>query len=476
MRRASKIRIDLPRILILSVFIMLSAGLGKQSYANFTQLTNSDATDHYPRLNNNGQTVWVCSFVDVENLVLRIEVCFFDGNKIHRLTNNDYADSALIGDGNSWASELYGLEINDLGQIVWSAGGGGDDELRGSLPSQEIFFYNGAEVIRLTNDDVDDFRPRLNNNGNIAWHCGDFVCFYDGQETRQFDVTSGADLLTGALPEINDQDHVVWQCGDHICFFDGNSTTELKEFDLAGEILPVNPASLIRMNSSSHFTWVQANSSRLEDGTLVEKTHVLLFDGSNISRINDDTSQPDILLFATEPAEINDKGQILWRGKRNDMSDLFLSTNGSVTQITSDDPGETAIKLNNNGYVVWNCGDQICLYDGMTVSKVSGTEEKSAYADLNDRNEIAYSSIDRKENKQHEIWVSPSVASSTPEGQVGQDQNLKPEDLIDADESLDKARDEASPSKAGFNGLFLVLLGLILFTRNTILRKRQRHC
>jgi hypothetical protein len=75
---------------------------------------------------------------------------------IKQLTDNDVIDGSP--------------HINNLGQVVWSGFDGHDFE---------IFLYDGVQTIQITNNDDEDLHPVINDNGQVVWEAdiGDIEIF-----------------------------------------------------------------------------------------------------------------------------------------------------------------------------------------------------------------------------------------------------------------------------------------------------------
>jgi hypothetical protein len=105
-------------------------------------------------------------------------------------------DAAYPGEG-----DILDLDVSD-GRVVWSDRVGGD---------REIFFFDGEEVVQLTDDDVNEFFPRISGS-RVVWQ----VIGLDGEddvEIELFDGEESAPLTDNdfhdQFPQISGKD-VVW--------------------------------------------------------------------------------------------------------------------------------------------------------------------------------------------------------------------------------------------------------------------------
>ena len=100
-------------LLLMMLFSVFASSAYGQNYTN-TQLTNNDATDGSPHINNLGQVLW--SGFDGHDY----EIFLYDGSKIIQLTDNERNDRKP--------------HINDNGQIVWEVDTG-DIEIFLAIPN-----------------------------------------------------------------------------------------------------------------------------------------------------------------------------------------------------------------------------------------------------------------------------------------------------------------------------------------------------
>ena len=120
-------------------------------------------------------------------------------------------------------------DINNSGQVVWEAFG-------------EIFLNDGTAIIQLTDNDIFEGTPQINDNGFVTWNRytntpgGVDLFLYNGTTTTQLTDNNGPG--NGNIPShINNNGQVVWYGTDgndfEIFLYDGTSTTKVtdNEFD-----------------------------------------------------------------------------------------------------------------------------------------------------------------------------------------------------------------------------------------------------
>lgn len=248
------------------------------------------------QINNRGEVVWMGSFRGGDG-----DIFFYNGKKIIQLPTLNKLKPG------------FEPQLNDRGEIVfWSPDGG-------------IFLYRGGNLLRLTDDTLHHKCPKINNRGEIVWEVSFFpddteIMFYDGQAVRQFTDNNDQDYS----PQINDQGKVAWL---------GN----VGRWNQRGEIL---------LSDGKEVTW-------LTDNKIKEKRNI----------------------------RINGEGQVVWEEYDGHDWEIFFDDGKTLLQLTDNATDDSAPQVNDKGEVVW-CGigedvfrHQIFLYDGKSVKQfTAGTE------------------------------------------------------------------------------------------------------
>lgn len=120
------------------------------------------------------------------------DIFLYEDGVTTRLTNDDIRDEFP--------------DINDAGTIVWSRG-------TGSNGTCEIVMLQDGVLTQLTDNDVDDLTPRINDRGHVVWAeasglaCSGFnINLYDGHTTLRV----SDNRYSNQSPRLNDLDAVVW--------------------------------------------------------------------------------------------------------------------------------------------------------------------------------------------------------------------------------------------------------------------------
>lgn len=132
-----------------------------------------------------------------------IEIMLYDNGVITQLTNDNVYDRTP--------------DINDDGTIVWARA------VNGPGSPTEIVIYRKGVLTQLTDNMYDDRGPRINNLGHVAWKrivgvgCrGNRVDIfsYDGSSIQRITTDGEANNLANQSVSINDRDEIVWSKDD----------------------------------------------------------------------------------------------------------------------------------------------------------------------------------------------------------------------------------------------------------------------
>ncbi|MDJ0865974.1 MAG: DUF1566 domain-containing protein [Myxococcota bacterium] len=217
------------------------------------------------------------------------EIYFWDGSRASPITNNDIPDRYPV--------------INDSDTVCWTAWD----------PDAEILCREGETVTPLTDNDIDDWYQEINSSGQLAWMGGEcpFSCeiyFYDGATVTPLTSNSFDDWH----PRISDSGQVTWW-GVHgldsqVFLYDGTTVSELGS---GGARHP-------EINDTGTVVWQQRDGADLD---------IFLYDGERTHQITDDCE------FDDERPDLNDHGAVLWhRYDGTDFEIMLAEPAGPVTE------------------------------------------------------------------------------------------------------------------------------------------------
>jgi hypothetical protein len=238
--------------------------------------------------------------------------------------------------------------MNSRRQVVWSGHDGHDFE---------IFLWTGASVQQITDNEVDDQFPRLNNAGQITWQEDSRVYLWERGTARQ--LTTTADSYPAPHSYLNEAGQVVWEGradgSDHIFLWDGASVRQLSQ----GRERHFAPS----LNNRGQVVW-------LGPAPVGQGWHVYLWDGMTVRHLSRTSTD-------NWGAQISDAGHVVWHGKTNDGFEqhVFLWDGSSVRLLS--DPAVNRLnempRMHPTGKVVWQAlgasGWDLFLWDGSSVHR-----------------------------------------------------------------------------------------------------------
>ena len=207
---------------------------------------------------------------------------------------------------------LPSFRVLSNGQIVWVAYDGHDEE---------IFFFDGLEIIQLTNNDENDNTPSI-DNGQIVWLGNGYesdLFYYDGSNIHQ--ITDSGYLQHG--PEISNG-IISWYAKD-IFLYDGTRVKQITDNNLNNQGLKNHEGDLV---------WY-SNPSKLQ--IFMRKFSV--------------TAQITNNQYYNQDPVIH-SGMAAWIGVGHPTSDAFLFDGTNVIQLSDDATGDGIIRI-CNGRVAW---------------------------------------------------------------------------------------------------------------------------
>lgn len=264
------------------------------------------------------------------------EIYFYDGKNLIRLTNDNVQD--VVPD------------INDDGTIVWSRGIGPVDPFSGE-PTLEIVRWREGQLTRLTDNAVQDVGPRINNLGQVAWHrdhpvfaCGGplkDIFMYDGSRVIQITHDALIDIVENQTPVINDLGQIAWTRYDFCAGGSWEGRIMMYDNGLINELTngQHQPQS-VAINNLGQVAW-DYNAS--PDPNVIE-----LWDAGVTST----------LVEGGRNAAINDAGDVTfnrWDDLRRTW-DVWLMRDNRFYAIGADPSWDTGPDIDQIGQVVWGTG------------------------------------------------------------------------------------------------------------------------
>jgi len=320
---------------------------------NPIRLTNNSYKDQEPKINDVGQVVWRGG----GNPGYLDEIYFWDGYNTLKLTNDNYPDSnpqinnngevvwqggedqqIYFWDGFTITQVTYtGLnarpQLNDCGQVVWH----GEDISGLGL---DIYLWDGYNTTKITDTPYpyDDVWPMINNNGQIAWELEEQtkdteVYFWNGSDIIQITDNNVYDIN----PKINELGQVVWYSYDgsntdtyEICYWNGTDAIQLTDNNYED--------SGASINDDGYIVWTGFDGNDYE---------IFLWDGNQVTQFTDN-------IYSEYDANINNNRQIVWSSNSTGNFDTFFWNAYNLTyRIQNDFYEDWFQKVNDNGQIAW---------------------------------------------------------------------------------------------------------------------------
>lgn len=286
--------------------------------------------------------------------------------------------------------------LNNRGQVVYEARVDGTDE------SGEIFLYDDdtGQTIRLTDDNVRDALPDLNDDGVVVWSrfIGPEGLFGPTAEIMMRTPDGVISRLTDNdmndwAPKVNSRGHVTWagemgrsRCtggpiGD-IFFYDGFEITPITTDAVPDDVYNQVP----QLNGRDQIVWVRFDFCAQPDW----ESEIRMYDNGVTTTLTDGQFQPNA-------PSINNNTLVGWvhRPVPELNREIQLWQNGKTTALTN---WGGALKLNDAGMVAfnrWHPDSQFCcwqrwLFRDETFWQLTAGSSWSFDGDLNEFGEATW--------------------------------------------------------------------------------------
>lgn len=236
----------------------------------------------------------------------------------------------------------------------------------------------GFEVVEVTEGPVFHAQPQTNNCGEFAyftgypWHTTSEVWLYDNGSIIR--ITDNE--LPDATPDINDDGTIVWTRN-----FDGNIGGEIMVRTGHDEV-PLSPGQNPVINNRGAIAF-----DRPVDPNCPWGSYMMLYDGGTFHEL----IQPD---RSNQLPAINDQSMVLWTNYDFSScimfdwtSEILLWDAGKLTSLPSGSPYPQSGGINDIGEAVWSDIDIVELYQAGETAILSD----GAVPSINDHADVAFS-------------------------------------------------------------------------------------
>jgi hypothetical protein len=268
------------------------------------------------------------------------EIFLYDNGELIQLTDDEIQD--------------VGPDINDDGTIVWARGLGPIHPSTGE-PSLEIVMYRDGEITRLTDNAVHDAAPRINNLGQVVWDrshdvyaCGGYlidIFMFDGKRIIQITTDAIPEQVENQAPEINDFGEIVWTRYD-FCNpppgYNFRSKIMMYSGGVISELTTEQVAAMVPdINNRGQVVWSSLDTATGNLG-------IELWEAGITTLLTDDGDNP----------AINNHSDIAFQ-RWDDTSqrwNAWLYRYGGFYQLTDDDRDDNVPDINDGREVAWGSG------------------------------------------------------------------------------------------------------------------------
>lgn len=324
------------------------------------QITDNSYNDYYPQINNNGDIAWQGNNGTEQQIFL-----------YESMTDTIWEIASGLP-GSHWNTNVP--YINNKSDLVWQ----GYDGSR-----YNIFFYDNTaeDTVQLTSDILyDNYNPRINDNGEIAWfrHYRDtfvtqsdyyLIMVYDNTSGESESIWSRIHPISEGLPfiedivepRINTVGNVVWEFYDiiltdfEVFYYESESRETIQLTDNSyDDFFP-------EMNSSGDVVWRGQN--------YVEQWENIFFYKHTTEEIFQITNSADEPYWGPTMPQISDNGYLTWQAVEPEIvgwnNEVYVYDGSEIINISDSPYNEYFPKINGSGNVVWDAnaglGDEIFL-------------------------------------------------------------------------------------------------------------------
>jgi hypothetical protein len=291
---------------------------------------------------------------------------------INQLTDNDTDDLYPQISGNN---------------VVWHGFDGNDNE---------IYLFNGAEIIQLTNNLTDDRSARISGN-NIVWRG------FDGNDNEIYLYTNGSTIPLTDNNNIDDfspnisGNNVSWLGNDsndnEVFFYNGNNTLQLTDNSTIDTLIDIDNSTLLWHNfdSDDFEIYLYSNNiiTQLTDNNVYDQYAQI--SGSNVVWQSHDENDWEINLYngvAIVPLTNNEMddyfpqisgNHVVWFGLDGSDYEIYLYDGNNIVSLTNNETDDFDPQISGNN-VVWENnngnenGYEIYFYNGSNTVQLTNSE------------------------------------------------------------------------------------------------------
>lgn len=296
------------------------------------------------------------------------------------------------------ATNVYCIDIktNSVGEIAWVEADGND---------YNLWLYSNGEKEQITTDEDDNFDLDMNGSGHIVWTTAtDDVSQCQINLYKDGTITQLTRNNLNLFPNINNNGEITWQelNGDNLSIYlrDKNGqVTKIIEKDLWAFDKTIRRSNWYGdLSSSGSVVWQQMEGEAIQ---------IFMYSDGQVTQITNDDEDSRL-------PDINKLDQIVWEGYDGNDTEIFLYSSGSITQITDNEIYDTKPRINNHGQIVWESFDgndnEIFIYDNGNVVQLTDNEIYDESPRICDTGQVFW--ITREPGE--EFWYYANIMTTVP--------------------------------------------------------------
>lgn len=305
-----------------ALLIITSAGFGENRYV--TKVIYPDGSIYYD-LNNKGEV----AFIGI------------DGSGQHQVYLYSHGVLKKISDSYSYSYSYYSIDLNNNGQIVWTM-----YSAEGTSTSKNmVMLWNGKNVVKIQDNIYWNqvVSPKMNDDTVIVWNAAPgYGVHHEIYRYRngKVDNVSNSWYNPDYNPQISEEGQIVWY---------GDNRNQNQWYNRIRYIRPGETEVAEIPDESSDFPKIGGNTCIIYKKTLQSTTALKLFDGSQITEIDD-----SIHTEGSTSYHMNNGRIVYSKLNSSKKFDIIRYSNNAYTLLSIPGADNYHAKVNKNGMTVWS--------------------------------------------------------------------------------------------------------------------------
>ena len=290
------------------------------------------------------------------------------------------------------------IATNNAGQIAWLETDGDD---------LELWLYSNGEKEQIPTDQGDHFYLNMNSSGHLVWTAVENEFQYQIYLYRDGTTTQLTEDNLNLFANINDNGDIAWREVE-----ENGENLSIYLRDKNGQVNKITEENLDAFSwdkedmSSSHGV-LSSTGSVVWLERVGEVTQVFMYSDGRVTQITNDDKDSRF-------PYINNLDQIVWEGRDDNDTEIFLYSGGTITQLTDNEIYDTKPRINNHGQVVWEASDgndnEIFIYDNGTIVQLTDNEIYDDSPWISDSGQVFWTTLKPGEA----TWYYANIMTTVP--------------------------------------------------------------